>query len=675
MKYVGVVIETKSDSVDKLFTYKTDIDDIKIGTKVRVFFAGQGERAKKVGYVFEVSDELPKGLEGVTIRSIGEVIPETSLCPDTIGICLWMRERYFCRYIDAANCFAPFGKPSKTGKKRVPDKDGATKDEQRPYLTNEQKRAVSVIEPSVKKKEYQTFLVEGVTGSGKTEVYLNICEQVVGSGRQVIMLVPEISLTHQTVERTISRFGHERVAILHSKLTAGERYDEWIRIKKGEVDIVIGARSAIFAPFDNIGAIILDEEHEATYKSEQIPKYDAVEVAIKRASAGNAICVLGSATPSIISRYRAQSGLYEHVVLTKRFNTTPLPSIEVVDMRKEMLKGNLGIFSESLFGKMNASLASRKQVMLFLNRRGYSNFVSCRSCGYVMKCPTCGISLTYHKKENKAICHFCGKGFDIPDICPSCGKEKLRLFGVGTEQLEELTKKAFPEMEIARMDVDTTSKKGSGQKILKDFAKGKIDILIGTQMIAKGLDFAGVNLVGIIAADVSLNIPDFRSPERTFQLITQVAGRAGRRDEQGDVVVQTFVPDNYAIEAAKTHDFEGFYNAELFIRKQLNYPPMSDILRIVIFAEKEAVAAGAANDIRDYLTRITEAEEHGRILGPKAAYVAKIDGDYRYQIYIKARTAKRKFYQKILSELKRKINNDNSLEYRIIVDVNPYSLT
>jgi len=545
---------------------------------------------------------------------------------------------------------------------------------QAPPLTQEQKRAAAAVLPAIEKKEMAAFLLHGVTGSGKTEVYLAASEKALSLGRKVIMLVPEISLTHQTVKRFVERFGESRVAILHSKLTLSERYEEWIRIRSGEVDIAIGARSAVFAPFSDIGLIIVDEEHEGTYKSDMTPKYDTVEVAYKRAAASGATLLLGSATPSVVSSYRAEQGLYKKLVLTKRYNTTPLPLLQVVDMRAELLKGNKSVFSEAMFGAVNETLEEGKQIMLFLNRRGWSSFVSCPSCGYVMKCERCNISLTYHKAENRAVCHYCGVSKKIPDACPSCAKPELRFFGLGTEQVEELTKEAFPQAKIARLDADNARKRGSGERILAAFGAGKTDILIGTQMIAKGLDFAGVALVGIVAADISLNIPDFKSPERTFQLITQVAGRAGRREERGRVIIQTYIPENYAIEAASSYDYEGFYRSELFFRKTLLYPPFSDVVQISAYAPEEDKAREGAERVRKGLLDIQGLLTDEFILGPKPAPIAKFGDDFRYHLYIKAETKKRRALENALGELKIKVNTDPAAGCYIMVDINPYSL-
>jgi primosomal protein N' (replication factor Y) len=686
MRYADVVIDTKSDNVDNFFTYATGgLEGLRAGSKVMVPFAR--ETAKRAGYVFALKDELPPELEGKRIRKIESVDEDLSISEEAVSVCRWMRRRCYCRYIDAVHCFTPAGKASKTGKKRVPeavsseatalpeeDRAAPARMDAAPPLTQEQHRAVGTIVPEMERGGTKVFLLRGVTGSGKTEVYMAAAEKARALGRETIMLVPEISLTHQTVERFIGRFGKGRVAILHSGLSAGERFDEWMRIRKGEVDIVIGARSAVFAPFRDIGLILVDEEHEGTYKSDKSPKYDAIEVAVKRAQASGAVVLLGSATPSIVSAYRAAQGLYQTVALTKRYNTTPLPSLQVVDMRKELLHGNKSIFSEGLYAAMIDTLNAGKQVLLFLNRRGWSSFVSCPQCGYVMKCARCSISLTYHKAENRAVCHFCGAGAGIPAACPSCGAEALRFFGLGTEQVESLTQEAFPDRRVARMDVDSTRAKGSAKKILKDFAAGRTDILIGTQMIAKGLDFERVALVGVISADITLNIPDFKSPERTFQLITQVAGRAGRREERGSVYVQTCVPENYAIEAARAHDYDGFYSSELFFRQTLGYPPFSDVIQITVYAPTEEESAAGADAVRAAILSALGREEIGRLLGPRPAPVVRIDSDFRYHLYIKAPTERRRVYEAALAELKRKINTNNSSACRIMIDVNPFSL-
>jgi primosomal protein N' (replication factor Y) len=502
---------------------------------------------------------------------------------------------------------------------------------------------------------------------------MQVIEECIAGGRTAVMLVPEISLTPQTIDRFIGRFGSEQIAVLHSKLSMGERYDEWMRIRKGEVKIVIGARSAVFAPLSEIGVIVLDEEHETTYKSDMTPKYDTAEVAIRRAKKNGAVVLLGSATPSLVSSYKAETGEYQRIALTERFNKTPLPAVEIVDMREELKNGNKSIFSISLYQEMKKNLEEKRQVILFLNRRGYSTFVSCRSCGYVMKCRECGISLTYHKTRNEAICHFCGYRERIPAVCPVCGGKYIKHFGTGTEKVEEVTKEIFPEYTVDRLDLDTASKKGSIDKILNSFRKGKTNILIGTQLVAKGLDFSNVGLVGIVSADISLNVPDFRSAERTFQLITQAAGRAGRGDTPGKVLIQSYNPDHYSIVAAAGHDYEAFYRAETAIRKQIGYPPFSDLIQIVLSSEKEQEAFEVCRRVAEDFIRGAGKSEERYVFGPQAAPMNKIKGLYRYQLLIKCFPGKRKEYSRILNEIKLGINTDRNAKYLISIDVNPYS--
>ena len=642
MKYVNVVIDNNTDHTDNLYTYLCEDDRVKVGDKVSVPFA-QGNRIKEA-YVFQVADSLSEEIKG--IKAISGIDGEISLSEEAIATCIWMKRQYLCRYIDAVNCFTPAGSSSKRGKIRTPYKETIGEIIENRVLTEEQKSAIGSIHPYLKKQEHRTFLIHGVTSSGKTEIYMQVIEECVESGKTAIMLVPEISLTPQTIDRFIGRFGAEQIAVLHSKLSLGERFDEWMRIKNGEVKIVIGARSAVFAPLENIGIIVLDEEHETTYKSDMTPKYDTIEVAIRRARRNNAIVLLGSATPSLVSTYKAENGEYQKIILNERFNKTPLPDIEIMDMREELKQGNKSIFSVSLYQEMKKNLEEKRQVILFLNRRGYSTFVSCRSCGYVMKCKECGISLTYHKHRNEAVCHFCGYREKIPTVCPECGGKYIKYFGTGTEKVEEAAKEIFPEYMVDRLDLDTITKKGSIDKILNSFKKGKTNILIGTQLVAKGLDFSNVGLVGIVSADISLNVPDFRSSERTFQLITQAAGRAGRGDLRGKVLIQSYNPDHYSILAAADHDYEAFYRAESRLRQQIGYPPYSDLVQIIISSEKEKEAYEICRLVAKDFIKAVGAEEERYVLGPHAAPMNKIKGLYRYQLLIKCFPGKRKDYSK-----------------------------
>lgn len=670
MKYVNVVIDNNTNQTDNLYTYQCEDDSIQAGAKVSVPFA-RGNRIKDA-YVFQVEDNHPEGVK--EIKSINGIDPEISLNEEMIETSIWMKNRYLCRYIDAIKCFTPAGTSSKRGKIRTPYKDFAAEPNKRKELTAEQAFAIDRITPVITGREHRTFLIHGVTSSGKTEIYLRVIEECIKLGRTAIILVPEIALTTQTIERLIGRFGSEEIAVLHSRLSYGERYDEWMRIRNGKVKIVIGARSAVFAPISGLGAIILDEEHETTYKSDMTPKYDTAEVAIKRAQMNQAVVLLGSATPSLTSYYKAENGEYEKITLKERYNKAPLPQVEIVDMREELKNGNKSIFSVSLYQEMKKNLEEKRQIILFLNRRGYSTFVSCRTCGYVMKCKDCGIALTYHKTRNEAVCHFCGYREKLPTLCPVCQGKYIKHFGTGTEKVEEVTREMFPEYVVDRLDLDTTTKKGSIDRILNNFKKGITNILIGTQLVAKGLDFANVGLVGIVSADISLNIPDFRSAERTFQLITQAAGRAGRGTAPGTVLIQSYTPGHYSILAAADHNYQAFFQAEAMIRNHLGYPPYSDLFQIIISSEKEEEALAEINRVSELFIKMAGEEEKKYVLGPQTASMQKIKGLYRYQLFLKCMPGKRKMYSSILNHIKWNISTNKNAKYTISIDINPYSL-
>ena len=669
MKYVNVAIDNNNDNTDTLYTYSCEADDIQVGSKVLVPFT-RGNKLR-TAYVFSVEDELTTPVRG--LKAVAEVDPDIALSSEAIETCSWMREHYLCRYIDAIKCFTPAGSSSKRGKERIPYKDQQGENPEIRQLTEEQKSALEAILSDIKSVQHGVFLLHGVTGSGKTEVYMRAVEACLLQGKNAIMLVPEISLTTQIVERFIGRFGKEQIAILHSKLSQGERYDEWMRIKNGQVRIVIGARSGIFAPLSNIGIIILDEEHETTYKSDMTPKYDTAEVAIKRAQQHEAVVLLGSATPGMGSYYKAEKGIYKYLTLKERYNKVPLPTVDIVDMREEIKNGNKSVFSLALYHEMTRCLEAGRQVILFLNRRGYSTFISCRSCGYVMRCKECGISLTYHKSRNKATCHYCGYQEAVPVTCPVCDGKYIRHFGTGTEKIEELAREVFPDCTIERLDLDTTKQKGSIDGILKRFKKGKTNILIGTQLVAKGLDFTNVGLVGVVSADISLNIPDFRSAERTFQLITQAAGRAGRGEEPGKVIIQTYTPDHYSILMASEHNYEGFYEQEIQLRKQLGYPPFSDLIQIVLSSEKEDEARIQCQRAKEQFLEMVGEKEATYVLGPQVAPMNKVNGQYRYQLLIKCSLEKRPYYSACINKIKWGITRDKKSEYLISIDFNPYS--
>lgn len=523
-------------------------------------------------------------------------------------------------------------------------------------LNEEQRRAVREIRESAASGEYSVFLLHGVTGSGKTEVYMELIDGALREGKQAIMLIPEIALTFQTVSRFYKRFG-ETVSILHSRLSQGERYDQFERAKNGEVQIMIGPRSALFTPFSNLGIIIIDEEHESSYKSETVPCYQTREAAKKRAAQDGAYVVLGSATPSVESYYRCKQGEYKLCKLEKRVEERPLPKVRIVDLREELKEGNRSVLSRKLEGEMKLRLEKKEQMMLFLNRRGYTGFIACRSCGEVIQCPHCAVSLYEHKgtaqnPTKRLICHYCGFTREAVGNCPSCGSRYIGGFRAGTQQIEEVVKKTFPGIRVLRMDYDTTREKDSYQQILERFANGDADVLIGTQMIVKGHDFPGVTLVGILAADISLNSSHFSAAERTFQLLVQAAGRAGRGDKEGEVVIQTYKPDHYSIQAAKDQNYESFYEEEILYRKLGGYPPAEEMMAVYFFGKREDVLQEAAEQFRKQAEKLQEGKtdrERARLIGPADCPVAKINDIYRKVLYLKQEKAV------ILLEMKEKL--------------------
>lgn len=504
--------------------------------------------------------------------------------------------------------------------------------EVRPVLTEKQKSVVEAFHNDFHAGIRKTYLIHGVTGSGKTEVYMRLIEEVTEAGKQAIMLIPEIALTYQTLTRFYARFG-EKVSVIHSRLSAGERYDQFERAKKGEVSVMIGPRTALFTPFPNLGLIVIDEEHEASYKSDSMPKFHARETAVQIAKMCQASVVLGSATPSMEAYYRARQGEYELFTLKDRVKDARLPETEIVDLRQELKEGNRSIFSRSLREKIADRLSKKEQMMLFINRRGYAGFVSCRACGHVMKCPHCDVSLTDHR-NGKLICHYCG--FEMPKVknCPNCNSKYISGFKVGTEQIEELLIKEFPTARVLRMDADTTRKKDDFDEILQAFSNEEADILVGTQMIVKGHDFKKVTLVGILAADLSLAAGDYRAPERTFQLLTQAAGRAGRGKIMGEVVIQTYQPDHYAIRHAAAQDYAGFYEEEIAYRELMGYPPTAHMLAVLLCGKEEEQVEKVAKALAER-TRKWGMEKKLLVLGPAKANISRINDLYRQMIYLK----------------------------------------
>lgn len=528
-------------------------------------------------------------------------------------------------------------------------------------LNEEQQKVYKEIFNSINTNE--TFLLYGVTGSGKTNVYMKVIEDVIKNNKTAILLVPEISLTPQIIKRFTSYFSN--IAVLHSGLSDGEKYDEWRKINEGKVNIVIGARSAIFAPLKNIGVIIIDEEHSQTYKQENNPRYNAIDIAKERCKYHNCPLILGSATPSLESFARAKKNVYKLLELKNRYNNNTMPKVEIIDMNKEFKKAS-GYFSNTLIDQIKETLERKEQVILFLNRRGYSSFLTCSSCGYVEKCPNCDISLTYHKSSNMLRCHYCGYATKRKKLCPKC-QEEFKDYGIGTEKVEEELKSLIKDAKIIRMDVDTTTTKNAHAKIINSFLEEKYNILVGTQMIAKGLDFPNVTLVGVLNADIGLNFPDFRSSETTFSLLNQVLGRSGRGNKEGKVLIQTFNPEHYAIAYTKNHDYLGFYNEEMKIRKILKYPPYYYICSIKIISKDYNLASKSSYDVVNYLKQNIKNEI---ILGPSVCNVFKLNNNYRFQIIIK--------YKDVNNILEYLTNIEhhyfNKKDIKIEIDFNPLKL-
>ncbi|SIQ75897.1 replication restart DNA helicase PriA [Peribacillus simplex] len=534
-------------------------------------------------------------------------------------------------------------------------------------LTAEQTAALKPINEKIHHDEHDVFLLYGVTGSGKTEVYLQAIASVIEKGKEAIMLVPEISLTPQTVKRFKERFG-EQVAVMHSGLSVGEKYDEWRKIHRKEVKVVVGARSAVFAPFENLGLVIIDEEHESSYKQEETPRYHARDVAIERAKSYRCPVILGSATPTLESFARAKKNVYKLLTLSQRMNENALPAVDIVDMREELRTGNRSMFSELLFTKLKDRLEKGEQTVLMLNKRGHSSFVMCRSCGLVINCPNCDISLTYHRFNDIMKCHYCGFEEGMPSVCPECESEHIRFFGTGTQKVEEELAKILPEARVIRMDVDTTSKKGSHERLLNAFGEGKADILLGTQMIAKGLDFPNITLVGVLSADTMLHLPDFRSSEKTFQLLTQVSGRAGRHQLPGEVVIQTYTPEHYSIELSALQDFDAFYEREMHLRRQSHYPPYYYVVLITVSHEDLMKTVSVTEKITNYLG--SRLNRDSIVLGPVASPISRINNRYRYQCLIKyKREPDLSQHLRTLLEHYQKETAQNHLQ--ISIDLNP----
>ena len=683
-----VLVELKSKNIDKAFTYSIPskfTDLVKVGVRVLVPFGKQ----KLEGFVLKVND---KNNYDFQLKDIIDVIDEEPVLNEELLVLgKYISKKTMCNLITAYQAMLPTALKAKNGKvvskkfntyleiknqdfsniksskqlevlnlvkeKRILKSEankiseysvkvllekGYLKEfreevyrikrddkklEEPKSLTLEQQTALDKVLENM--NSFKPFLLHGVTGSGKTEVYMHIIAETLKQNKEALVLVPEISLTPQLVSQFENRFG-SKIAILHSRLSDGEKYDEWRKIIRKEVSIVIGARSAVFAPLTNLGVIIIDEEHTSTYKQENNPHYSAIDVALFRAKNYDIPIVLGSATPSLESYTRAKTGVYELLELKNRISSK-MPTVSLVDMKQEMRKGNR-ILCEELINSLEECIKNNEQAVILLNRRGFSTILTCNSCGYTSKCPNCDIPLTFHKSSNTMRCHYCGYGSGKLSVCPNCGSKEISYFGMGTEKLEEWINKNIKGSKTIRMDIDTTSNKGAHEKIIEAFKNKEYNILIGTQMIAKGLDFPDVTLVGVVSGDASLNIPDFRSAERTFQLLNQVAGRAGRREKNGKVVIQGFNMDHYSIRYAATHDYESFYKEEMNIRKTLKYPPYCNLCQIKISGKEYSMVSGEAKKIGDYLNNN---RNNFVVLGPSNSNLPKINNNYYMNIILK----------------------------------------
>ncbi|MCM8781546.1 MAG: primosomal protein N' [Candidatus Omnitrophica bacterium] len=615
--------------IDKSFHYSIPTlykDRIGIGKRVWVPF---GQR-RLVGYVVGFSDTS----EVANIKAIEDVIDENAILDENmLKLTKWMSEYYFCSWGEAIETSLPA--TLRKGKTKVILRKIPLEKLYEPtfdlQLTRQQKTALKPVLEDIERARHNIYLLYGITASGKTELYLQAISFLLKQSKSSIVLVPEISLTPQTTERFKSRFGDE-VSVIHSRLSEGVRFREWQKAYEGKCHVVIGPRSAIFSPVKNLGLIIIDEEHETSYKQEDSPRYHARDVAIKRAQISGAIIILGSATPSLESYYNAKIGNYKLLKLTERVLKRTLPKVRIIDMRKEFLhRKKVVVFSLPLQNALAKTISEKKQAILFLNRRGFATHLDCKKCGYVMECKRCKSVLVYHSDIAKLVCHYCNKRFEIPRICPSCESTYIKFFGLGTQKVESELHRLFPEARIARMDTDATMRRGAHERILEDFKKGTVDVIVGTQMIAKGLDFPQVTLVGVVSADISLNLPDFRASERTFDLLTQVAGRAGRGEEISEVIIQTYAPTHYAIVTAARHDYEGFYKREIQTRRFLGFPPFYRIIKFTFKSSKEEKAKGVADDF----SRRLKSLKGFKVIGPAPSPIIKVRSQYRWNVFLK----------------------------------------
>ncbi|NLY82707.1 MAG: primosomal protein N' [Clostridiales bacterium] len=662
MKYINVIVDIKSHNLDTPYTYSCDNDDVKIGDKVYVNFSKYKKPIS--GYVVEV-DAIPN-IDLKKIKPIESLQSDKSLNEEMIDTALWMKKRYGIRFIDGIKVFTVIGKNPKQKILKTIYEESIDGDI---VLNVDQIKAKENICKSIENREQMPFLINGVTNSGKTEIYMAAIEKALSEGRNAVMLVPEIALTKQTKDRLALRFTEEKVAVLHSKLKGSEKLDEWLRLRNGNARIAIGTRSAVFAPIDNIGVIIIDEEHESTYKSDQNPKYETVDIAFKRAQHHKSVIIMGSATPSVTSTYRAKQGLYKQLDMKSRIDGSNMPEIDIVDMRDEIKRGNFTPFSRQTYKQIKDTLNKNEQVILFLNRRGFSPNIQCKECGNRITCDECGVSMVYHKSAGALVCHYCGRKVKVPNSCPECGSKYIKFSGIGTEKVEEETKRMFPDAVVERLDLDTAKKQSDVDRIISQFIKGKTNILIGTQILAKGLDFKNVGLVGIIMADLSLNIPDYRSAERTFELITQVAGRAGRGGKEGKVIIQTYTPDNYAIQTAASYDYDKFYEIEINHRKIMKYPPFSDIIVVMFMSISKTISKSNAMKCKVKV----EALDGSVLYDVKATTRFTDEKKFRYYFLVKCMKGYRNQHVRELVEYRKYLTEEN-INCQMDIDINPYGL-
>ncbi|MDD4203229.1 MAG: primosomal protein N' [Candidatus Omnitrophica bacterium] len=608
------------------------ISDVEIGKRVWVMFRNK----KVIGFIVAID----KNADVEKVNDIVSIIDgKPMLSKELLDLAREISKQYMCSFGEALAAFVPTplkkGKTSVKARGQKPEARGQNSEEKPKVLTAEQSEALKNINASIESNENKVFLLYGITSSGKTEVYLQAIEKVLQKGRSAIILVPEISLTPQTVRRFTRRFCDE-VAVMHSRLAGSKKYEQYDRIRSGQARVIVGARSAIFSPIKNLGLIVIDEEHETTYKQDDVPRYHARDVAIMRAEYNNCPVIIGTATPSLESYYLSKINKYKRLELLERIDKRALPEVKIIDMRQEIaIQKRLVMFSRSLVNALEKAIANKNQAMIFLNRRGFATYINCRKCGHVIKCDKCDAVMIYHFAKKKLICHYCGKEVFPPRECPACKSGYVKYFGVGTERVEAELSRLLPGAKIARMDKDSTTKKGSHENILKDFKEHRTDILVGTQMIAKGLDFPNVTMVGIVNADVTLNLPDFRAGERTFDLITQVAGRAGRGKDPGTVIVQTYVPEHYVLKCASKHDYKGFYEQEIVSRKEHNLPPYVHLGRIIVRSKDERTVEKVMLQLYDY---IKEKIDKDNMLGPAPCPITRIGGYFRWNILVKEKT-------------------------------------